>query len=191
MHTAATIALARDDVEEAERYFCDALRAAPTSSLEVPFTLDGLGLVATRRGRHEHALRLFAMAQGIRGKRLHTEPAWRRQVDAAMAAVHQALDPVVAEQIVRAAEPIGRDNAISYALRQVGPGNQDQADLLDDAERAVALLVAAGHTNRTVAERLGISIRAVAYRLQGIRDKVGLGSRSDITKWARDHLGPG
>jgi predicted ATPase/DNA-binding CsgD family transcriptional regulator len=189
MHTAATIALARGDLDEAEGDFGDALRAAPTSSLEVPFTLDGLGMVATRRGRYEHALRLFGMAIGIRGSRLHAEPLWRRQVDSSLETVQKALDADLADRVMRQAVRVSRDEAISYALRQLGTEYHDPAGSLDGQEREIAMLVAAGHTNRVMAERLDISMRTVAYRLQRIREKLGLRSRAEIPEWVRDHLG--
>ena len=48
-------------------------------------------------------------------------------------------------------------------------------------------LVAAGHTNREVAERLTISENTVKFHMRGILNKLHLRNRSEVTAWAAEH----
>ena len=59
-------------------------------------------------------------------------------------------------------------------------------------EAEVLRLVAAGKTNRAVAEQLVISDRTVARHLSNIFDKLGVSSRAAATAWAYEHgvIGP-
>jgi DNA-binding NarL/FixJ family response regulator len=54
-------------------------------------------------------------------------------------------------------------------------------------EVEVLRLVAAGRTNRAIAEELVISDRTVARHLSNIFDKLGVSSRSAATAWAYEH----
>ena len=61
---------------------------------------------------------------------------------------------------------------------------------LTPAERETALLAAAGHSNREIAEKLVLSVRSVETRLQRIYEKLGVSSRAELTS-ALDLGGPG
>jgi predicted ATPase len=56
--------------------------------------------------------------------------------------------------------------------------------LLSSRERELVILVAQGHTNAQIAERLHISVRTVASHLDRIRDKTGHRRRADLTRLA-------
>jgi DNA-binding CsgD family transcriptional regulator len=60
-------------------------------------------------------------------------------------------------------------------------GAQGQA--LTDTERAVARLVAAGHTNREVATELYMGLRTVEAHLSQVYRKLGVRSRSELARW--------
>jgi predicted ATPase/DNA-binding CsgD family transcriptional regulator len=66
-----------------------------------------------------------------------------------------------------------RENAAAEAGRQ-----------LSTRERELVTLVAQGHTNAQIAERLHISVRTVASHLDRIRDKTGHRRRADLTRLA-------
>src|SRR5262249_18631021 len=55
---------------------------------------------------------------------------------------------------------------------------------LTTRERQVAALVAGGHTNAAIGERLGISRRTVESHLERARAGVGLPSRTAVAAWA-------
>jgi predicted ATPase/DNA-binding CsgD family transcriptional regulator len=56
--------------------------------------------------------------------------------------------------------------------------------LLSPRERELVTLVAQGHTNAEIANRLFISVRTVASHLDRIRDKTGYRRRADLTRLA-------
>lgn len=68
-----------------------------------------------------------------------------------------------------------------------GAGDPDRvraAAPLTARERQVAALVAGGHTNAAIGERLGISRRTVESHLERARARLGLTSRTDVAAWA-------
>ncbi len=70
-------------------------------------------------------------------------------------------------------------------LSTQGAAPQPDADhALTDREWEVLRLVAAGHTNREVAERLSISENTVKFHMRGILDKLHLRNRTEVTAWA-------
>lgn len=76
------------------------------------------------------------------------------------------------------------------ALRMLGTSTGglqgDRASALTPAERRVADFVASGATNREVADRLFVSVRAVEAHLTSIYRKLGITSRTQLTlRWPR------
>jgi DNA-binding NarL/FixJ family response regulator len=58
---------------------------------------------------------------------------------------------------------------------------------LSDREMQVLHLLAAGKTNREIADALFISEKTVARHVSNIFDKVGVSSRAGATAWAYQH----
>ena len=67
--------------------------------------------------------------------------------------------------------------------------NEEQApaEVLTPRETEVLRLIALGYTNRQIAEALSISIRTVETHRSNIMGKLGLRSRVDLVRYARDH----
>lgn len=57
---------------------------------------------------------------------------------------------------------------------------------LSPRETDVLRLMALGHTNREIGERLGLSIRTVETHRAHVQQKLGLTSRSELTRYALD-----
>jgi DNA-binding CsgD family transcriptional regulator len=67
------------------------------------------------------------------------------------------------------------------------PGRERRQDtLLSRRERAVLELVAAGRTNREVANELGLSMRTVEWHRARIQWKLGVSGREDLIRAARE-----
>jgi DNA-binding NarL/FixJ family response regulator len=67
-------------------------------------------------------------------------------------------------------------------------GSATSADgVLTAREVEVLRLVAAGHTNRSIATTLVVSEKTVARHLSNIYTKLGIGSRAAATAYAYDH----
>lgn len=60
-------------------------------------------------------------------------------------------------------------------------------DALTDREHEVLRLVAAGHTNREIADRLAISENTVKFHMRGILDKLHLRNRTEVAHWVAEH----
>ena len=58
---------------------------------------------------------------------------------------------------------------------------------LTDREWEVLRLVAAGHTNREIADLLSISENTVKFHMGGILDKLHLRNRAEVATWAAEH----
>jgi DNA-binding NarL/FixJ family response regulator len=58
--------------------------------------------------------------------------------------------------------------------------------LLSQREREVLELVARGHTNQQVADRLGLSVKTVETHRARLVEKLGLRSRADLVRYALD-----
>lgn len=75
--------------------------------------------------------------------------------------------------------------AHSGAAAEVLPiGRPGARPLLTGREREVLALVARGHTDREVAERLTLSVRTVQNHLASVRRKTDLHRRSELASWA-------
>jgi non-specific serine/threonine protein kinase len=61
---------------------------------------------------------------------------------------------------------------------------------LTNRERQVALLIADGLKNPSIARRLGLSPRTVGHYVQHIRQRLDLGSREEIAAWVRARVDP-
>ncbi len=57
---------------------------------------------------------------------------------------------------------------------------------LTEAERRVAYLIANGHTNKSTAKSLGISINTVGTHLRSIYAKLGVQSRVQLANMLRE-----
>jgi non-specific serine/threonine protein kinase len=68
-------------------------------------------------------------------------------------------------------------------LQQQRAGLRAGATDLTMREREVARLVAAGMTDRQVAEQLGLSTRTVESHLANIRGKLGALNRTQVAGW--------
>lgn len=61
-----------------------------------------------------------------------------------------------------------------------------EADLLTAREQEVLALVAAGHTNREIAEHLTISENTVKFHMRGILDRLHLRNRTEVARWVSE-----
>jgi DNA-binding NarL/FixJ family response regulator len=71
------------------------------------------------------------------------------------------------------------------AAREEDAASEDRP--LTDREWEVLRLVAAGHTNREIADLLSISENTVKFHMGGILDKLHLRNRAEVAAWAAEH----
>lgn len=64
---------------------------------------------------------------------------------------------------------------------------KSQFDTLSAREKEVLVLVAQGHTNQAVADRLDLSVKTIESYRSRLVEKLGLKNRADITRFAIEH----
>ena len=82
---------------------------------------------------------------------------------------------------------LGAGPCLALLSGQVEGAPQRPAGSLSGRETQVLRLIAAGNTNRAVAEALSISEKTVARHVSNIFDKLGVSSRTAATAWAYEH----
>lgn len=75
----------------------------------------------------------------------------------------------------------------SYVGRRTPSAGGSRLDLLTAREREVCTLLAYGHTNAEIAEKLFISDRTVETHRTHIQEKLGLKSRAELVRFAIDN----
>jgi non-specific serine/threonine protein kinase len=186
-----TLALGNDDA--ALSLYAESLRVAHElgDSWRAARALEGLAMTVARQGRSRLTLRLAGAAAGLRedlGASLH--PAERDRLDAELAAARAALG----EEPASSAESEGRALPLEQLVREVGELDdgtvvRESASALPDRiplsrrEREVAVLVARGHSNRQIAQRLSISPRTAGVHVGNILGKLALDSRTQLASW--------
>jgi two-component system response regulator NreC len=64
---------------------------------------------------------------------------------------------------------------------------KSQFDTLSAREKEVLVLIAQGHTNQAVADRLDLSVKTVESYRSRLMEKLGLKNRADLTRFAIEH----
>jgi predicted ATPase/DNA-binding CsgD family transcriptional regulator len=163
----------------------------------VGMTLEAKACLAAARGRPRLAARLFGACAAL----WSGGPPFPRHISdrvsaASRAAVRSALGPAAFAEQCAAGAKLSRSAAIATALAAedpvedrseegIGDGVRDggSASALTAREQQVAELVAAGLSNRAIAERLVIAPRTAEAHVEHIRTKLGFRSRTQIAAW--------
>ena len=151
--------------------------------LGVVEALEAVAGLAVAREQPDQALRLLAAVDrfyddtGIVRFPLPAERAERHT-----AAARTGLDPDDAEACWAEGIQLSLDDAVAYARRGRGERGRPQVGwgALTPTERDIVRLVAAGHTNAEIGERLFVSVHTVKWHLSHVYAKVGLGGRSEL-----------
>jgi DNA-binding NarL/FixJ family response regulator len=115
-----------------------------------------------------------------------------RIVDALDAgAVGYLLKDADPDEIVRGVEAAaaGQSPLDPRAAREILAARQDAAPAADLSPREAEVLdlLAAGHANKVIALRLGISEKTVKNHLSAVFQKIGVTDRTQAALWARRH----
>ena len=149
--------------------------------------LEQVADLAVARGEPERAVRLLAASQ-----RFHEETGVARfpfqagRFDRALNSARAALDPTAAAACWDAGSELSQGDAVAYARRGRGERGRPQIGWasLTPTEREIVQLVAQGHANAEIGERLFISVHTVKKHLSHVYAKVGLDSRAELVAQA-------
>lgn len=186
LHLAGHAALVRGDAEHARARFAEGLDAAEELPWAAGLMLEGLAVGAALDGHAEQGLYIGGAALRFRTAVPRPAQGWDRLVRTALERARGDVDVRAVQRIGAAAARATVQDMVAY-VRPREPSDDDPTalPLLAEWERDMLTLVGHGLTNAQIARRLRISPRAVAYRLTGVRRKLGLRSRTDLAVWAR------
>jgi len=120
---------------------------------------------------------------------MQNEPAFARRALQAGVRGYVLKDAADAELVQAVRSAAAGDTYLQPALGArlaAGESGRD-GDELSERERDVLRLIALGHTNAEVAERLYISIRTVESHRAHIQQKLRLSSRAELVRYALEH----
>jgi DNA-binding NarL/FixJ family response regulator len=181
---AVDVALARGNVDEAERH-CRELESAAEAFSTPGFrawAAHAHGAILAQQGRHAEAL--DALQSALREYRLQQSRYETAQVYEQMAVAHRGLG----DDELAAADTATAENI--YAQLGVEPAQvcgQGSPGGLTKREIEILRRIAGGATNRQVAEQLFISEKTVGRHLANIYGKLGVSSRTAAAAWAHDN----
>ena len=140
------------------------------------------GLEAAKRIRQETSCRILMLS-------MQDDPGYVRQAFASGASGYVRKD-VAHTQLVSAVRSVAgggdhvdADLAARPIANRPGPALEDEHPL-SEREREVLRLLALGHTNQEVAERLGISIRTAETHRANVMQKLNLNTRAELVRHA-------
>jgi predicted ATPase/DNA-binding CsgD family transcriptional regulator len=145
--------------------------------------LEQVADLAVTLGEPERSLRLLAASQ-----RFHNDtgivrvPVQADRFDRAVDAARAALNPTNATACWDAGGERSLADAVAYARRGRGERQRPRVGWasLTPVERDVVRLVAAGHTNAAIGQRLFISVNTVKKHLSSVYSKVDVDGRADL-----------
>ena len=160
---------------------------------DVSWSLAGLALVAATDGQVDQAVRLMCLAdrcEEILGATL--SPHIRRLHEFAVGMIEERVDCKRFAQIhasVSSAD-LTAEIAAALALSRHGTAHQAHASAgpgLTQREREVLQMMAAGKSNREIAETLFLSVGTVKIHVTHVLAKLGVKSRAAATDYAHRH----
>ncbi|KUN90900.1 ATP-binding protein [Streptomyces caeruleatus] len=185
LHLAGHAAVVRGDVEHARARFTEGLDAAEAHPWATALMLEGLAVASVTDGYAAQGLYIGGAALRLRAAAPLPAPGWDQLVRTTLERARAELDAREIRRIGAAAARATLQDMVSY-VRPRGSSEDDPTalPLLAERERDLLTLIGHGLTNAQIARRLRISPRAVAYRLTGVRRKLGLRSRTELAVWA-------
>jgi non-specific serine/threonine protein kinase len=148
--------------------------------------LGGLAMVASRQGDEDRATRLASAADRMSREWSLTTGSFR--LDQLAEVIQHARTKLGARRADAArsgGQAMPEVRVFDYALSAETPSAPAaEAGPLTRREREVVAMVAAGLTNKEIAERLFISERTAEGHVERIRNKLGVRSRTEVATWA-------
>jgi predicted ATPase/DNA-binding SARP family transcriptional activator/DNA-binding CsgD family transcriptional regulator/Tfp pilus assembly protein PilF len=159
--------------------------------------LAGIGGILAGQGQLRRAVELFGAA-AARQAAAGVPPVRPAEYEPALATARARLGPAAATAAWAAGAAAAPEQAVAWAMTEAildaeggaGALAADSAPAaggpapLTQRERAVALLMAQGMTNRQIAGELGMAVRTVDTHVTRILHKLGLQSRAHVADWA-------
>jgi predicted ATPase/DNA-binding CsgD family transcriptional regulator len=197
----ARIVLERGKYAEARQYHSECLALAQElgDRVDTADALDGLARVAVAEGAPERALTIAGAAHTLRDRIGYETPKpWRHRLQKSIDTARAQLTPQVADAAWDRGTRLSEQQAVLVALHKELPltalspsqstipsaaAEEQRGGLLTPRELEIAALIAAGLSNKQMAQRLKISERTADAHLEHIRTKLDVHSRAQIAAW--------
>jgi DNA-binding CsgD family transcriptional regulator len=162
----------------------------------VHWAIAGMAGIAAEGGEHARAARLFGAAEANREARgIGLGPAARATYAARAAPARAALGEAAFAAQWAAGRALTLAEAVAEAMAVMAPPPEPAAGPdypashsgLTPRELEVVRLVAAGRSNREIANALSVSIPTIKRHLTNVLGKLGLPSRSALNTYAHAH----
>ena len=181
----AGIASRDDDLDQAWELAHDALEVLDDYGDRVgaATALEALAEVAVARSDPELALRLLGASDRFHARSgIVRFPLEADRFDRVRQGARDASDDREAAACWEAGGELSLEDAVAYARRGRGERGRPRSGWasLTPAERDVVSLVAEGHTNAAIGERLFMSINTVKTHLSHVYTKLDVGGRADL-----------
>jgi predicted ATPase/DNA-binding CsgD family transcriptional regulator len=183
-----TVLLRRGAVDEASMLLGEALTMYNTldDRRGVAQCLEAFAAVAAMRASYHSAARLLGAAGMLRQALGATVPAdERHRLGKVEATIAQAIGPDAAERARYSGRSMTAAAAIELAKSYAAPATASASTVeLTAREREVAVLIAAGSTNRQIGRALGITEKTAEVHVRNIMGKLRVASRAGVASWA-------
>jgi len=198
----ARIVLERGKYAEARRYHSECLALAQElgDKVDTADALDGLARVAVAEGAPDRALTVAGAAHALRDRIGYETPKpWRRRLQKSIDSARADLSTDAADAAWEGGIRLSEQQAVLLALSAESPSTAETPSPattpsplvgegrgvggLTPRELEIAALVAAGFSNKQMAQRLKISERTADAHVEHIRTKLDVHSRAQIAAW--------
>jgi len=201
------VLLQRGDVKRAREAYAHCLTFARETGYQwaIAQSLIGFAGLHVAEGAPHTAVRLLAASDALLARIDYTIPSAEQTYVRHLETIcRRSLGAERFQQAWREGRILPADDAVALAMpaapavppgaRAPAPGPVRETSArakakagLSPREREVAGLVAAGRTNRQMAEALGVAERTATSHIQNILNKLGFDSRAQIAAWAAAH----
>lgn len=184
------VAIAQDDVEQAERDAHAALDIADEAKayLMVPDVIECLAMLHAGSGGHRIAAWLLGSAQAIRKRTGQTRfKIYHADYADAVTGLRKKLGRNEFDAEFAGGADASVSDAIAYARRSAGNRKRPSTGwaALTPAEQDIVGLVGQGLSTKDIAARLYVSVRTVQTHLTHVYSKLGVSSRVQLAQQAR------
>jgi non-specific serine/threonine protein kinase len=160
--------------------------------------LETLASMAADRGRHERAAILLGSAQRVRDESsLTLIELFRQQHERSVSIILKAIGQKAFDAAFTRGGAMTIDEGVAFAMEREPPSRPVPAVRaapdtgLTRRQLDIARLIADDLTNRQIAARLFLSERTVETHVTNILNKLGLNSRTQISRWTAEQTEAG